>query len=144
KNEEVSRYMSLNVTNIGSYDKNTVEFRLFPGTLNSTKIAGYVQLALGLCEKARVEKRAGAPWLAKYDPESRFYSPEKSWSDELERLFRALGWYPLFRALGWYPKGKLYGWILGTDALKPVKAELRRLARKLDDTGITPSIRNRI
>jgi hypothetical protein len=46
------RYFSLNLTNLRRGGKKTVEFRAFAGTTSVVKVLAYVQLCLGLVEKA--------------------------------------------------------------------------------------------
>jgi hypothetical protein len=47
-----NRYQSLNLQNLIDGTRPTVEFRMFAGTLNATKIKAYIQLALALVQKA--------------------------------------------------------------------------------------------
>src|SRR5690606_27691315 len=58
------RYHVLNLTNILSNGKPTVEFRLFAGTTNATKAIAYVRLCLGIVEKALTLKKL-PKWVAK-------------------------------------------------------------------------------
>src|SRR5262245_52664679 len=58
-----SRYHVLNLQNIAEGRRQTVEFRVFAGTLNATKIAAYIQLCLGIVQKA-CDTSAPLPWDA--------------------------------------------------------------------------------
>ena len=51
------RYHVLNVANLASNGKPTVEFRAFGGTTNATKSIGYVRLAVGFVQRACTETR---------------------------------------------------------------------------------------
>lgn len=127
-----SRYAILNTLNAtcGHPDKYTVEFRVWPGTLSTTKAEAYVQLALGLCQKALCEARSAINWRERYVPESRFYSPEKTWKSELEKLVSALGWRKC---------GNQYGLLRPVECAKArYIPELMRLANKLDETASAP------
>jgi hypothetical protein len=55
--ERGSRYRVLNVAHLFDSQR-TVEFRVFAGTLNATKVVGYITTALGLCHKAADKARA--------------------------------------------------------------------------------------
>lgn len=113
------RYHVLNLSNNGR-----AECRAFAGTLNTTKIAGYVQMVLGLAERAIKAKRV-TNWVAPAVSET---SPIKRGGEGLTCLNR------LFYQLGW-TKGRTdhtYGWLLPADQLPKVKAELVKLAQKYD------------
>ncbi len=47
-----NRYHALNLTNLANGARDTVEFRVFSGSLNPTKVAGWIQVCLGLVERA--------------------------------------------------------------------------------------------
>jgi len=113
-----SRYSALNLTNVYSSSKTTLEFRLFPGTLNTQRLLGYVMLALGLVQKAANEARAPMHWRKR--KESKRCQPCHTWSDELELLFMALGWRQDKRQ---------YGWIVPYDVT--IMNSLRRMARRM-------------
>jgi len=121
------RYMALNLTNLveGS-NKPTVEFRVFAGTLNSTKIAGYVQACLGLVQRALEAKRM-TNWTAKAPTATSPIHRSGEGQTALTRLFYQLGW----------TKGRTartYGIITAPDApsLKTIKRTMMKMARKYD------------
>lgn len=62
KELDPDRYNALNISNLANNctNKKTVEFRLFSGSLNATKIVGWIQLCLGTVEKALNTKRLPA------------------------------------------------------------------------------------
>jgi hypothetical protein len=53
------RYNALNISNLANHrtNKKTVEFRLFSGSTSVTKIVGWIQLCLGVLERAVQSKR---------------------------------------------------------------------------------------
>ena len=119
----MDRFRTLNVNNMFR-PQMTVEFRVFAGTVNLTKILGHIQMALGLCEKALgPEVRFDAPTTRIY----RGGDGQKA----LERLFYLLGWNLGRKDVG-KPTCSALGWIGNLDELKAVKTELRRLAKKFD------------
>ena len=56
-NLDRNRYHALNLTNLARGTKDTVEFRVFSGTTNTTKVVGWIQVCLGLVERALNGKR---------------------------------------------------------------------------------------
>ena len=52
RNLDRNRYHALNLTNLARGTKDTVEFRVFSGSLNATKVVGWIQVCLGLVERA--------------------------------------------------------------------------------------------
>lgn len=117
-----NRYHLLNLTNPGR-----AECRAFAGTLNTNKIAGYVQMVLGLAERAMAAKRV-TNWVAPAVSES---SPIKRGGEGLTALNR------LFYQLGW-TKGRTdhtYGWLMPTTKMKLIKDELVRMAKKYDQAS---------
>jgi len=52
----ISRYHALNLHSV--FQKGTVEFRLFNGTLHAGKVKTYIQLSLAICNQALTQKRA--------------------------------------------------------------------------------------
>lgn len=51
-----SRYHALNLHSV--FQKGTVEFRLFNGTLHAGKVKTYIQLSLAICNQALTQKKA--------------------------------------------------------------------------------------
>ena len=115
---QLTRYHSLNLTNLLT-ERGTVEFRVFAGTLNLTKILGYIQVCLALAENAHAHRRVPRYTLA-----------NKRYVGRVDRQV-----YRMLRNFGWYAEprlkraGRLYG-LLRPEALAAVKAEFKRLARK--------------
>jgi hypothetical protein len=123
------RYHTLNLTNLASGRKRTVEFRCFSGSLNPTKVCGWIMVCLGLVERAFHVKRCPS-WAPK--------APKGGWAkkgegqSECERLLGYLAWSAGAARLH---GGKKYGWIHDGISQDAVKAEFRRLAKKYDGAG---------
>ncbi len=120
------RYHTLNLTNLASGTKETVEFRAFGGSLNATKVCGWIQVCLGLVERALNGKRS-----PKWDPK-----PLKGgWAkaglgqSETERLMGFLAWGEGYAK---QHGGNSYGWVSDAVDHDAIKAEFRRLAKKYD------------
>ena len=131
---ESDRYHLLNLTHLRQ-GKNRIEFRAFAGTLNKTKVVGYLMMVLGLVELALNSKRC-ADWdYAKKDgTKSCWDRPGAGLGEtELNRLFYRLGW-----TKGWYKgdlRRKTFGEITNGDQTpdwKTIKTKLLDLARKYD------------
>lgn len=120
-----NRYHALNLTNLANGTKDTVEFRVFSGSLNATKIIGWVQVCLGLVERALVGKR-----LPKWTPAPASGGWKKAGpgQSETERLIGYLAWGAGYARI----QGRQYGWISDLIPQDEVKAEFRRLAKKYD------------
>ncbi len=131
---EADRYHLLNLTHLAR-GRNRIEFRAFAGTLNKTKVLGYLMMCLGLVELALSTRRC-ADWdYAKREgTKSCWDRPGAGIGEtELNRLFYRLGW-----TKGWY-KGALRDKVFGqvaSDTAKPdwkaIKTKLIELARKYD------------
>lgn len=121
----IVRYHVLNLTNLTTNRRPTVEFRAFGGTLNPVKVVGYIKLCLGLVERALKAKRVTnftAPPTSETSPIKR----GGEGTTALNRLFYQLGW----------TKGRTdhtYGDVgpVGP-AWKTIKNELIRLAQAYD------------
>jgi len=128
KELDPDRYNALNISNLANNytHKKTVEFRLFSGSLNATKIVGWIQLCLGVVEKSLNTKRlpAWTPAKAKC-----FWAKKGEGQTELERMLSYLGWSTGYAKNA---EGKEYGIVTDTIPLKEIKKELRRLAKKYD------------
>lgn len=121
-----NRYHVLNVSNLAHGDKPTVEFRAFAGTVNATKIISYVRLCLAFIERALTDNRA-----AKYDSKANGRFGETSGTAALRRMLYEIGW-----VIGWQkrPYGALAIDSEPLPTLEQSKSELRRLARKYDES----------
>lgn len=76
------RYHTLNLENLNSGRRQTVEFRCFAGTTNETKVIGYVRMCLALVEKSFEMKR-----LPKWIP-----AKDDKGSAAVVRFFACFGW----------------------------------------------------
>jgi len=121
-NRHQSRYHVLNLQNLATGARQTVEFRVFAGTLNATKIAAYIQLCLGIVQKA-CDTSAPLPWDA---PASKRQARERI-GDGFLAVRR------LINHLGWHANGdrKAFG-VFDRDTLPRLNAKLRELAVKYD------------
>lgn len=128
KKLDPDRYSALNISNLTNNrtNKNTVEFRLFSGSLNATKIIGWIQLCLGVVERAVHSKRTPR-WEPK--PASGGWKKPGEGASEVERLFGFMAWGAGYAKL---KGGKQYGWISDAISQDMVKREFRRLAKKYD------------
>ena len=134
---ESDRYHLLNLTHLAR-GRSRIEFRAFAGTLNKTKLIGYIQMVLGLVELALNSKRcSGWDYNKKPGTKSCWDRPTAGHGEtELNRLFYRLGW-----TKGWYKgdlRDKRFGQLSQGDATcdwKPVKKKLLDLARKYDQAA---------
>lgn len=120
------RYRAINLQNLLSGEQPTVEFRAFGGTLNATKIIGYVRMCLAIVERAIKAKRV-TNWVAKTPVETSPIHRDGEGQTAVTRLFYQLGWTKGRRSY-------TYGDVTteGAPTLAAVKKELRRLAKKYD------------
>jgi hypothetical protein len=124
-NLDRNRYHALNLTNLAHGTKDTVEIRVWSGSLNPTKVCGWIMVCLGLVERALSGKR-----MPKWNP-----GPLKGgWKkagpgqSEAERLMGYLAWGAGYARI----HGRQFGWISDLIPQDEVKAEFRRLAKKYD------------
>jgi hypothetical protein len=122
------RYHVLNLTNLTTGRRPTVEFRAFAGTTSARKILGYVRLCLGLVERALAAKRA-TDFIPKRPVESSPITRGGLGETELNRLMYQLGWTK-GRAKQTY--GAVGLDVAGAADIQASKRELFRLARKYD------------
>ena len=131
---EADRYPLLNLTHLAR-GANRIEFRAFAGTLNKTKVIGYLMMVLGLVELALNSTRC-ADWdYAKKDgAKSCWDRPGAGHGEtEINRLFYRLGW-----TKGWYKgelKDKKFGLVADettTPDFKEIKKKLMEMGRKYD------------
>jgi hypothetical protein len=120
------RYHALNLTNLAYGRRETVEFRVFSGSLSTTKICGWVQVCLGLVERALCGKRA-----PKWDPKELKGGWKKAGegAGETERLLGYLAWGAGYARIH---GGRQFGWVSDRVPQDEVKKEFRRLALKYD------------
>lgn len=127
---EADRYHLLNLTHLAR-GANRIEFRVFAASLNKTKIAGYIQLCLGLVELA-LESTRCSDWTYEKRPGTKsLFERDGEGESEMVRLFYRLGW-----TKGWYKGAKkdaCYGNLGGTaPTKKEIKTKLVEMARKYD------------
>lgn len=125
KEMDRSRYTLLNLTNL-QRGCDRVEFRAFSGSLDQVKIAGWIQLCLGIVGRALETKRLPL-WSPK--PATGGWKKKGPGASECERLFGFLGWGKGYAKL---KGGKSHGWLTNTVSQDAVKKEFRRLAKKYD------------
>ena len=83
-----SRYRALNLQNLIDGRRPTVEFRIFAGTLNATKIKAYIQICLGLVQRAMSAFVKQSRWDRKADGSA----PAVQGTAATRSLLRAIGW----------------------------------------------------
>lgn len=123
------RYHALNLTNLLSRRRPTVEFRCFAGSLNGEKIVSYVRMVVGIVERAEAHTRKMA-WSPAAKSDKSPYRRNGQGATEVTRLLYTLGW----------TKGRetrVWG-AIGIDeadlpTLEACKKALRRLAQKYDN-----------
>ena len=120
------RYHVLNLRNLATGSKDTVEFRVFSGSLNPVKLLGWIQVCLGLVERALSGKR-----MPKWNPGALSGGWKKAGpgQSETERLMGYLAWGKGYARIH---NGRQYGWISDAIPQTEIKAAFRRLARKYD------------
>jgi hypothetical protein len=125
-NLDRNRYHALNLTNLARGTKDTVEFRVWSGSLNETKVLGWIQVCLGLVERALCAKR-----MPKWNPKplSGGWKKAGEGQSEAERLMGYLAWGAGYARIH---QGRQFGWITDCVSQDAVKTEFRRLAKKYD------------
>jgi len=127
KELDPDRFHILNITNLVRNIRPTVEFRAFSGSLNATKIVGWIQVCLGIVERTLDSKRLPT-WEPK--PVSGGWKKDGIGQSETERLLGLLKWSNGYRRTN---AGKQYGWVTDVISQDEVKKEFRRLAKKYDN-----------
>lgn len=123
---EQGRYHALNLTNLAHGTKDAVEFRVFSGSLSAIKVLGWIQVCLGLVQRALAAKR-----MPSFHPKPVTGGWKKAGEgqSETERLIGYLAWAPGYARLN---GGRSYGWLGTAFDQDAVKTEFRRLAKKYD------------
>jgi len=121
-----NRYHALNLTNLANRTRETVEFRLFSGSLNPIKVLGWIQVCLGLVERSLNTKRT-PKWHP--TPLKGGWKKAGEGQSEAERLMGYLAWGAGYARIH---HGQQYGWISELIPQDQVKREFRRLAAKYD------------
>jgi len=120
------RYRSLNLQNLVTRSKPTVEFRAFAGTLNFEKIVGYVRLAVGMVERAAKAKRQ-TNWTAKPVSATSPIHRKGEGQTAVTRMFYQLGW---IKGRQSHTFGNLTDENLPT--IRNTKRAMMKMARKYD------------
>ena len=120
------RNHALNLVGLTRGIRETVEFRMFSGSLSATKICGWIQVCLGLVERAINGKRSPT-WTPKPLKGRRKKAGEGA--SETERLIGYLAWGAGYARIH---GGHQYGWISDVIPQDEVKSQFRRLAAKYD------------
>ena len=121
-----NRYHLLNLTNLANGTRETIEVRAFQTTLRPSKLAGYVQVCLGLVERAFTSKRSPV-WSPR--PLKGGWRKKGEGASETERLMGYLAWGAGYAKLH---GGHSFGWVSDIVPQEEIKAEFRRLAAKYD------------
>jgi hypothetical protein len=125
-NLDRDRYHALNLTNLARGTKDTIELRVFSGSLSAKKLVGWAQVCLGLVERALSGKRMPT-WEPK--PLSGGWKKAGPGQSECERLIGYLAWGAGYARIH---GSKQFGWISDAIPQDEIKAEFRRLAKKYD------------
>ena len=125
---ETDRYHALNLVPLASGTRQTVEFRLFGGTLNAIKVAGYIQVCLGLVERAMNGKKS-PKWCPEPLKANGGWAKNGVGQSEAERLIGFLAWAPGYAKVH---GGKQFGWISDAVSQDAVKKMFRRLSKQYD------------
>ena len=123
---EQGRYHALNLTNLAHGTKDTVEFRVFSGSLSPVKVVGWIQVCLGLVQRALAAKR-----MPSFSPKplSGGWKKAGEGQSEAERLMGYLAWGAGYARLH---GGRSFGWLGTAFDQDAIKTEFRRLAKKYD------------
>jgi hypothetical protein len=123
------RYHLLNIATT----KPTVEFRVFGGSLNATKITAYVRLCVGLAQKSLVSKKT-TTWNAR-----RSASPKWNFGHGADAGVGAVEVTRLLFSLGWRKRGHAWQQEFGVvegegvPSMEAARKILGRLAAQYDD-----------
>ena len=120
-----NRYHALNLTNLAR-GRGTVELRVFSGSTDGAKLVGWIQVCLGLVERAINAKRS-----PKWSPAPLRGGWKKAGdgAGEAERLMGFLAWGTGYAKAH---HGHQFGWISDAIPQDQIKREFRRLAAKYD------------
>jgi hypothetical protein len=125
-NLDRNRYHALNLTNLANRTQDTVEFRVFSGSTSAVKVIGWIQVCLGLVERA-VNGKKSPTWSPK--PLKGGWRKAGEGASEAERLMGYLAWGNGYAKAH---NGQQYGWISDAIPQDQIKNEFRRLAAKYD------------
>lgn len=127
-NSSCDRFHSLNVTNLTSGDKKTLEVRCFAGTIKASKAIAHIRMVLAIVEKG-VRQSKKASWDAAKGVR---WNRCKSWGPgrgELNRVMYKIGWIK-----GQLKDNHVYGNVIGEGlpTIAESRDELIRLADRYD------------
>lgn len=117
------RYHGLNLSNLATGRKPTVEFRFFAGTTNEVKVAAYVQLCLACVERSIISKRS-VKFVAKEVGAGNSCRRSGTGETEVARMVNAMNWNSV--------KKHQFGIVSNDISLADMRKELYRLAKKYD------------
>ncbi|MBQ3349219.1 MAG: amidoligase family protein [Thermoguttaceae bacterium] len=125
-----ARYHLLNLTNLHN-GQDRVEFRAFSGSLNATKICGWVQVCVGIVQKAKNAKKNSSWTMPKNADAIRKYHGGSESGHDLYRLRHFLGWFPYNEK-----NGTCCGLIEGCPITREaIVKEFERLVQKYESEG---------
>jgi hypothetical protein len=132
-NAHMSRYHVLNLTNLqsvlsGRGGHRTVEFRVFAGTLNITKIVTYVQLCLGSVQRA-LDTTETMTWDAVVTEKQKIKADARPGTFAIGRLIHQLNWYENHHR-------PAFG-VFDRSTLPTMTKMLRKMAKKYDGIATT-------
>ena len=129
------RYHMLNLTGL-AYGGQTVEWRVFSATLNPIKAQAYIQVALGLVQKAHLTVQR-SPWDAKQVKTGGPLDAGAPAQTAVRRLMKQLGWiagYRVAASLDNATETPRLGLLVTDEAtVDRMRKELMRLAKQYDD-----------
>ena len=124
------RYVSLNLVPFIAGTRPTVEFRCFSGSLNETKIAGYVQMCIGMVEMA-LSMKSVAHWDSGLAGPT--YGKDAGPGErEFNRLMKRLGWSGLMNKRSTADRGILTDETGDLPTKRRMLNKMRAMARKYD------------
>lgn len=117
------RFHVLNLNNIQAGTRKAVEFRVFAGTLNLSKVVGHIRMCLAIVQKA-TDSRRRVTWDA-----AQSAGATVTGKAELHRFFYRMGWHA-----GGTTNGRVYGELLadGIPGIEDSKTILNKMASKYD------------
>jgi len=131
---EHDRNHALNLVKLARRERRAVEFRVFSGSICPVQICGWIQVCLGLVERAINDEHPPA-WKPKPFKGERETVGEHAGAgmgegaSEVERLINFLAWGVDY---GSVYDDRQFGWVSDIVPQELVKAEFRRLAAKYD------------
>jgi hypothetical protein len=118
------RYHMLNLTHLAR-GSNRIEFRLFAGSLNATKIVGHILTVLALVDLACTSSRA-VGWDYKCESGTPAWARSGEGHTEVTRMFYRFGWIK-----GHTPR-VVAGELVSTELLVAIKKKFVEMAKKYD------------